>query len=240
MNEESSSATIKNEFTPLQFVIRFLFTAVLMLGVLFLSAGTFRWWEAWVYVGVSLPLLFASRVLIYVKSPDLVLERAGAGAMEDVKEWDRVLVPIIAIYGPIITWIVAGLDHRFSWSPDLPVWIQLFALALFILGNLIATWAMVVNRFFSSHVRIQTDRSHSVIKDGPYRVVRHPGYAGGLLFWIAAPFFFSSYWLIVPVVLVIGLTFVRTYKEDQTLCQELPGYEEYAGETRYRLIPGIW
>ena len=240
MDRQSSSPSKKNEFTPKQFVIRFAFTAAFMLGVLFLSAGTFRWWEAWVYVGVSLPLMIGGRLLLYLKNPDLVQERVDAGEMEDVKEWDRVLMPIIAIYGPIVTWIVAGLDRRFSLSPDLPDWIQLLFVLPLIFGNLIGSWAMLVNRFFSSHVRIQTDRGQSVIKDGPYKVVRHPGYAGGLLFWLAIPVFFSSIWLIIPVILIIAVTFLRTHKEDQTLLQELPGYAEYTRETRYRLIPGIW
>jgi protein-S-isoprenylcysteine O-methyltransferase Ste14 len=79
-----------------------------------------------------------------------------------------------------------------------------------------------------------------VVSQGPYRWVRHPGYAGGLLSWLAAPVFFSSWWLIVPMVLVIAVSVVRTALEDQTLQEELPGYREYAEKTRYRLIPGIW
>lgn len=105
---------------------------------------------------------------------------------------------------------------------------------------MIGTWAMVVNRFFSSHVRIQADRGHTVVSAGPYRVVRHPGYAGGILAWIAAPVFFSSYWVTIPSVAVITLTIIRTALEDRTLKEELPGYSEYTERVRYRLVPGIW
>ena len=108
------------------------------------------------------------------------------------------------------------------------------------LGSLVGSWAMFANRFFSSHVRIQTERGHTVISEGPYRVVRHPGYAGGLISWLAAPVFFSSYWVIIPMVLVLIASVIRTALEDQTLLVELPGYKDYARKVKYRLIPGIW
>ena len=149
-------------------------------------------------------------------------------------------MPFTALIGPFISWIVAGLDQRFGWSPDLPDWIQIAALILIQLGSLLGTWAMVVNRYFSSQVRIQTDRGHTVVREGPYRIVRHPGYAGALLSWLAAPVFFSSLWVILPTVLVMIASLIRTALEDHTLREELPGYEEYTQQTKYRLVPGIW
>jgi protein-S-isoprenylcysteine O-methyltransferase Ste14 len=107
-------------------------------------------------------------------------------------------------------------------------------------GSAIGSWAMVVNDFFSSHVRIQAERGHVVIDQGPYQVVRHPGYAGGLISWVAAPFYFSSYWVAIPTILVMIASIIRTAKEDQYLIQELDGYADYASEVKYRLIPGIW
>jgi protein-S-isoprenylcysteine O-methyltransferase Ste14 len=175
-----------------------------------------------------------------IKHPDLALERAQAHDKEDVKEWDRFLMPFTALIGPFLSWIVAGLDQRFFWSPDLPDWIQITALILIQVGSLIGSWAMIVNRFFSSQVRIQTDRGQRVVQEGPYRFVRHPGYAGSLISWLAAPVFFSSIWLIIPMILVMGASVVRTALEDRTLREELPGYEEYTQQTKYRLVPGIW
>jgi protein-S-isoprenylcysteine O-methyltransferase Ste14 len=225
---------------PWKLGLRFLFTSLIMLGVLFLTAGTFRWWEAWAYVGMSLVVLISSRVALILKNPALAIERSEAHKKEDVKEWDRVLMPLTAIIGPFVSWIVAGLDQRFGWSPDLPDLIQIIALTLIFLGSQLGSWAMIVNRFFSSQVRIQTDRDHKVIKDGPYKVVRHPGYAGGLLAWLAAPVFFSSWWVVIPTFLVIIANIIRTAKEDQMLLSELPGYVDYAKKVKYRLIPGIW
>jgi protein-S-isoprenylcysteine O-methyltransferase Ste14 len=211
-----------------------------MLGVLFISAGRLQWWEGWAYTGMTLFVLVLSRSLILIKSPDMARERAEAGQREDVKVWDKILLPVTAIYGPLVSWIVAGLDERFSWTPDLPDNIQIIALFVIFLGSMVGTWAMMVNRFFSSYVRIQADRGHTVVSAGPYRLVRHPGYAGSLLAWIAAPVFFSSYWVAIPSVTVIILTIIRTGLEDRTLKEELPGYSEYIERVRYRLVPGVW
>jgi len=225
---------------PWQALIRFLITTVFALGVLFLSAGRLGWWEGWVYTGMTLLVLVLSRWLIFLKNPDLLRERAEAGRKEDVKAWDRILVPMIAIYGPLVSWIIAGLDERFGWTPDLPDHIQVIALCVIFLATMVSTWAMVVNRFFSSHVRIQTDRGQTVVSTGPYHVVRHPGYAGSIFAWMAAPVFFSSYGVVFPAIAVIILTTIRTALEDRTLEKELPGYREYTERVRYRLVPGLW
>ena len=149
-------------------------------------------------------------------------------------------MPITALVGPVVSWIIAGLDVRFGWSQDLPNWIQIIALGVIFAGGMLGTWAMIINQFFSSHVRIQTDRGHTVVQKGPYRVVRHPGYAGAVVSWIAAPVFFSSYWVLVPMVLVLIGMVIRTELEDRTLQEELSGYAEYARKVKFRLIPGIW
>lgn len=221
-------------------VIRFFVLMIFMMAILFLAAGTIKWWEAWAYVGQGIVIMFVSRAFIIIKNPELALERAGAGQMESAKQWDKIIVPWITIYLPMISWVLAGLDKRFGWSPDLPDTIQIIALAAIFLGGLFGSWAMIVNRFFSSHVRIQTDRGHTVVDSGPYRIMRHPGYAGGLLSWVSAPFFFSSYWVAIPTAAAIILNIVRTNLEDRTLQEELPGYKEYAKKVRYRLLPGIW
>jgi protein-S-isoprenylcysteine O-methyltransferase Ste14 len=242
MNTQSKKPSVTNgsSVIPWRAVIRFLATTVLMLGLLFIAAGRLRWWEGWAYTGTTLVVIVLSRSFILLKNPDMARERAEAGHREDVKAWDKILLPVTAIYGPLLSWIIAGLDERLGWTPDLPDYIQIIALCLIFLCSMFGTWAMVVNRFFSSHVRIQTDRGHTVVSAGPYQVVRHPGYAGSILAWIAAPVFFSSYWVVIPSIMVIILTIIRTALEDRTLKEELQGYREYSERVRYRLIPGIW
>jgi protein-S-isoprenylcysteine O-methyltransferase Ste14 len=239
MDTKSNNPSVTTRI-PWQAGIRLLITTIFTLGILFLSAGSLQWWEGWAYAGMTLFVLVLSRSLILLKNPDMANERAEAGKKEDVKTWDKILVPLIAVYSPLISWIIAGLDERFGWTPDLPDSIQIIALCLIFLGLMVSSWAMVVNRFFSSHVRIQTDRGHTVVSSGPYRVVRHPGYAGGVVAWIFAPVFFSSYWVAIPSIVVIVLTIIRTLLEDRTLQEELPGYREYTERVHYRLLPGIW
>ncbi len=225
---------------PWKGIIALLIMFPIMLGTLLLSAGRFDWWEAWAYTGTGILVLLGSRAVMIWKNPGLALERSQALDRDDVKEWDKFLMPFTALIIPFISWIIAGLDQRFDGSPDLPNWIQIAALVVIQLGSLVGSWAMVANRFFSSQVRIQTDRGHSVVRGGPYQYVRHPGYAGGLISWLAAPVFFSSWWLVIPAVLAIAASVIRTALEDRTLQEELPGYKEYAEEVKFRLVPGLW
>lgn len=225
---------------PWKAVIRFLFTLLFMLAVLFLAAGSLTWWAAWAYTGMTFLTLIISRALLILKHPDTARERSEAGRQENVKAWDQILMPLTALVGPLFSWIIAGLDYRFGWSPDLPDPVQAAALGVILAGGMIGTWAMLANSFFSSHVRIQTERGHQVISAGPYRWVRHPGYASGILSWIVAPFYFSSYWVAIPTVLVIAAMVLRTALEDRVLREELPGYREYTRQVCYRLLPGVW
>lgn len=225
---------------PWQAVVRLLMLPVIMALILFLIAGRLDWWEAWVYITQALLVLLVSRGILLAKHPETALERAEAEKKENVKSWDRVLMPITALYGPLVSWILVGLDKRFGWSADLPDPVQVIALVVLIAGGFLGTWAMVVNPFFSSHVRIQSERGHQVVSSGPYRFVRHPGYTGGVLSWLAAPIFFSSSILWIPTVIMIILNGLRTYLEDQALQEELPGYQDYAQKVRFRLFPGIW
>jgi protein-S-isoprenylcysteine O-methyltransferase Ste14 len=225
---------------PWSAVLRLLVLVPLMLGVLLLSAGRWDWWEAWAYTLAGTLVLLGSRAYLIIKQPELVLERSQAHQLKNVKTWDKVLMPLTALVGPLISWVIAGLDQRFGWTPDLPNWIQITALILIQLGSLLGSWAMAANQFFSSQVRIQTDRGQVVVRKGPYRYIRHPGYAGGVLSWLAAPVFFSSWWLVPPALLMIGASLIRTALEDRMLQEELPGYQDYAREVKYRLFPGIW
>ncbi len=220
--------------------IRFLLMLVILCGVLFLAAGTLAWPMGWVYVALTLCATLASRLLVLRRQPDLLRERAGYAAKQDAKPWDKWLVQCVALIGPMVTQVVAGLNYRFGWPPALPLWLALAGLALVVAGWTLGTWAMVVNRFFSAVVRIQTDRGHTVVDAGPYRWVRHPAYAGGVIANLGAPLLLGSAWALIPGALTAALTVLRTALEDRTLRAELPGYAAYAGRTRWRLLPGVW
>lgn len=223
-----------------QVVVRALVSFFVMPVVLFVAAGHWDWWMGWAYVGMLYVMAIVSRVLIARKNLDLVSERAQGAEGEGVKVWDKVLVPLVGIWGPAVILIVAGLNFRLAWLPQLPLAIQLVGLALALLGYVFGTWAMVANKFFGAYVRIQADRGHCVIADGPYRYLRHPGYAGGSLTWLVTPLALGSLWALIPAVIVIALIAVRTALEDKMLQEELPGYAEYAQQVHYRLLLGIW
>ena len=225
---------------PRTAVVRFLVLVLLLVAVPFLAAGRIDWWGGWAYVILTVLAVVGSRALILRFNPDLAAERATSLQAEGVKRWDRVLVPIVGQYGPLVTCMVGGLDVRFGWTGRLPFGLQLAGLAFLAAGSAFATWAMISNRFFSAMVRIQTDRGHSVVSAGPYRWIRHPGYAGGILADLATPLLLGSYWALFPGGLTAMVVVLRTALEDRTLLEELPGYTDYARRTRYRLLPGVW
>jgi protein-S-isoprenylcysteine O-methyltransferase Ste14 len=143
-------------------------------------------------------------------------------------------------FGGMLISAVAGLNVRFDWSPVFTLPVQGIALLVILTGIALGTWALIENRFFSGVVRIQSDRGHQVISGGPYRWLRHPGYAATLVSYLAIPFFLNSIWALLPAAVMVVVGFIRTSLEDRTLQEELGGYREYAQRVRYRLVPGIW
>jgi protein-S-isoprenylcysteine O-methyltransferase Ste14 len=158
---------------------------------------------------------------------------------EDTKSWDRLLSVLLGLGGLLMP-LVAGLDRRFGWSTGFGLTVELAALAVILIGYAISSYALIENRFFSGVVRLQTDRGQQVVSGGPYRWVRHPGYAGALLAYLATPLLLGSIWTYLPVVFTFVVLVIRTALEDRTLQVELPGYKEYTTHTHYRLFPGIW
>jgi protein-S-isoprenylcysteine O-methyltransferase Ste14 len=207
---------------------------------LFLSAGKWNWKEGWIYIGLTLLSTLVSRVLMAKKNPGLAAERAHSLSAKNVQSWDKWLMPYVAVFGPLFVFIIAGLNERFGWNPQVPLWLELCGIPLVLAGVALATWAMIVNRFFSGTVRIQTERGHQVVSAGPYHFVRHPGYLGGVISYLAMPLILGSVWAYIPTGVGIVVTALRAWLEDNTLQKELPGYLEYTHTTHYRLIPGIW
>jgi protein-S-isoprenylcysteine O-methyltransferase Ste14 len=213
------------------------FLVLLMVAALFLSAWRWDWWNAWVYLGLYLAYLGYNMVVLLGRHKELVEERSRVG--EGTKNWDKVIGLVTGLGGFTIL-VVAGLDERFSWAGSIPNQVQTAAFVLLGLSYPLFTWAMVSNRFFSTVVRIQKDRGHTVQTGGPYRYVRHPGYASLLVSYLTMPFALGSLWACIPMALLVANLFLRTTLEDRTLKSELEGYKEYASRVRFRLIPGIW
>lgn len=224
---------------PLQW-IGLIIVYLLIPLVLWLCGWDLGWWQAWVYSAIIFIAGIGGRIGAERRHPGLQAERVRFASAEDVKPWDKVLAPLMALSFAYPLYIVAGLDHRFGWSPVFPIWLNILGLVLCALGYFLAIWALVENRFFSGTVRIQKERGHVVCDSGPYRFIRHPGYAGNLLPLVGIVLALSSLWTLIPAAAALIIALIRTELEDRTLQAELPGYREYAGRVRYRLIPGIY
>ena len=217
-------------------------TAVYALhGCLLMLCGyDWGWWQGWAYSLVFASAGIGIRLWAERRHPGLMAERAQLLKAPGVKSWDRLLAPLMAVSLGLPLFVVAGLDHRFEWSPHFPSWINILGLVLASAGYGFAGWAFLENRFFSAVVRIQSERGHVVCDTGPYKLVRHPGYSGSILPPFAMALALGSVWTLIPAAAAVVIAVVRTALEDRTLQNELPGYRDYAGRVRYRLIPGIY
>lgn len=220
-------------------IVQLLVVSVIAPLLPLILTGRWDWLEAWIYAIISILGFVLSRLLLTWRSPKLMAERGRNFEHDDTKSWDKMLAPIVATGGALVP-LVAGLDARFGWSGAFSSTVHVIGAVLIVLGYVIGTYARLENQFFSPVVRIQTDRSHSVVSTGPYAWVRHPGYSGILLRYLAAPLLLDAAWAWVPAILLTAAFVIRTRLEDNTLQVELPGYAAYAQKTRYRLLPGIW
>jgi len=223
----------------LRTILLMLFFIVVIPFLPLLISRDWDWWEAWVYAIIGILGFAISRVLAARRNPDILAERARFLQHEDAKPWDKILSPLVGLGGGLIP-LVAGLDALFDGSPPFSLPVKIIALVIILAGYALGSYALIENRFFSGMVRIQTDRGHQVVSSGPYRWIRHPGYTGALLTYLATPIFLDSIWAFLPVILITVVLVIRTSLEDKVLQDELQGYRDYTKRVRYRLIPGVW
>jgi len=209
-------------------------------AVFFVAAGRIDIPRGWIYYGVTfvyfliaLPALF----FLFPQVLDLVNERGRF--KQDTKTWDKVWGVLYTVMLLVIP-AVAGYDLGRLGGPDVSATLTVPSLALTVLAYVFVHWAMVVNRYAETGVRIQQDRGQEVVSTGPYRYVRHPFYVSVILTQLAYPSALGSLAAYIPVVALVALLVWRTAMEDRTLHAELPGYAEYAKRTRFRLLPGVW
>ena len=220
--------------------IRLAVAYLLVPAVLLICAGDFGWWEAWIYCLLIIVVGIGGRLWAERRQPGLMAERQNKENFDKAEAWDKVLAPLMALSISYPLVVVAGLDHRYGWSPAFPQWLVATGFALIAFGYAFSTWALAENRFFSSIVRIQADRGHVVCDTGPCRLVRHPGYAGNVVALIGIVLALSSVWTLIPAAVATIIAVIRTRLEDRFLREELSGYQDYARRVRYRLIPWLY
>jgi protein-S-isoprenylcysteine O-methyltransferase Ste14 len=202
-------------------------------AALFGSAGSFAIAGFWIYLAIFAAVFVAAFVML---DRGLLQERMRPGG-KPTPVGLQLLNVILLLH-----WIIAGFDRgRFHWTDTVPVWLQALALAVVAAGYALVFWAMLVNRFFSSVVRIQSERGQHVIDRGPYAVIRHSGYSAGILIMLASGVALGS-WLAAAFLVAVVLPFLlyRVFNEDRVLQSQLTGYAEYARRVPWRLVPGLW
>lgn len=213
-------------------------TLAFVVGGMVLLAGRWDWWAGWIFLGVFITyclILFAWLAWI---DPGLARERRK-DADERNQAYEFVIIPLMGVLEMALL-IVATLDAgRFGWS-SVPAWARVIGWLMLGITGAILPWVFKTNTFASGVGRIQEERSHHVISDGPYRYVRHPMYVGVCLAFIGLPLVLGSWWAFIPTGLLLGVYIIRTTLEDRMLHEQLPGYAEYAQRTRFRMIPGVW
>lgn len=226
-----------SDLGKIKFLLKGLASTLIFSLILFLSAGSVDYKQGWIYLSTNVVVTILN--FLYIRNNDkLINERSNPG--NGTKSWDKL---ILALSGLTIlaTIILAGLDSgRYGWSPPFHWSIYVTGVFVTFVGQLIFFTARKQNEFFSSVVRIQTERGHVVCESGIYKTVRHPGYLGMLISLAAIPLLVGSFWSMIPTFFAILLLLVRTSLEDKTLQKELDGYVSYATRTRYKLIPLIW
>ena len=208
-----------------------------LVALVFLPVGRIDWTPGWIFIAVLVVVFGLSALLLARVNP--MLYRARSRFQPGTKKWDLILLAVL--FPAMIAEIpLATLDAgRMEWSA-VPQWVVIVGYVLLTGGIAVTTWAQAVNPFFEPGVRIQKERAQQVITSGPYRVVRHPGYAAAIAIFVGIPLALASWWGLLPAGLAIALLVVRTGLEDRLLQAELSGYSDYARRTRHKLVPGIW
>jgi protein-S-isoprenylcysteine O-methyltransferase Ste14 len=210
--------------------------AVVMGVVLFGSAGTWRYWHAWVYLLLFFGLSVAITRDLMRRDPALLERRLKGGPAAERRPAQRIIMFVVSIAFTALL-VVPGLDFRLGWS-SVPLMQVVLGNVMFVLGFGFIARVYRENTYTSATVEVA--QGQRVIDTGPYAVVRHPMYASALLYFIGTPLALGSYWGFVPVALMIPFLLWRLIDEERLLAHELPGYTEYQKKVQWRLVPHVW
>lgn len=217
----------------LRVFVRFGLAIPVLMALFFIPAGTWNYWQAWVYLAVLfIPMIYALWYL-YTYMPDLLERRIR---MKEQEPAQKRLIGISAIIF-MLFYALPGLDQRFGWS-IVPAWLVLLANGFVLTGYISIFLVFRENRYASRVVEVA--EGQEVISSGPYSVVRHPMYSGALIMYLFSPLALGSYWAVLPAISIFFIIIPRLLNEEEVLTRDLPGYAEYMGKVKYRLLPGIW
>ncbi|MBG0787404.1 MAG: isoprenylcysteine carboxylmethyltransferase family protein [Anaerolineaceae bacterium] len=220
-----------------RWVIRMTVYLAVSSAILFLIAGDWAWAGGWLYVALQIVNTVLTYCMLYLDRPNLLIRREAMG--EGTPKWDKVLAPLMA-FSTLIISLASAVGIRFTGVMPVPAWLLLVAFLCMTAGHILTIQSMRQNDYFEGSVRIQEEYGHKVITTGPYKLVRHPGYLGLLLYNALLPVVLTSAWGFAGVGFFLIVLFWRTAREDRFLWENLAGYDEFTRQTPWRLIPGIW
>ena len=217
----------------LQALTKFVIGLLLIGLLLFLPAGTFDFWQAWLFIAVLFVPMFIAGIMLMIRQPELLRKRLDAKEQQQEQKW------VVALSGLmfIAVFVVAGLNRRFGWY-ILPDWAVYIATAIFLVAYAMYAEVMRENVWLSRTVEVQENQQ--VVSTGLYGIVRHPMYAATLLLFLSMPLVLASLWSFVIMLIYIPIIALRIRNEEQVLERELKGYTEYKQRVRYKVIPFIW
>jgi len=229
---------VASEVLTLRIALRLSMAFVGMSAAFFGSAGTLAWFQAWLYIVIQFSFWTVTAVWMKKHNPELLKDRM-AFLKRSAKGWDKIIiVTSTAVFVPYL--LLPGLDAvRYRWS-SVPLAIVVLGFVGVIFALFVMAWVIRVNAYLTRFVEVQRERGHKVITSGPYRYVRHPMYASLIILLYSIPVALGSLWTLIPASILTLLFVIRTYFEDQTLHEELEGYNSYSTQVKYRLLPGIW
>jgi len=214
-------------------VVRFAGGAVVLGAMFFGPAGTFSYWEAWVFLAtLFVPMTFV--VLYFLRHDPALLERRLKAKEERARQ--KSITGLVSVVW-LAAFLIPGLDHRYGWS-TVPPFLVVLSDFLVLAGYFIFFLTLRENRFASRVIRVE--EGQTVITTGPYALVRHPMYSGVSLMLVFAPLALGSWWAMVPTLTTPVFLALRIKDEEEALLEELPGYREYTKQTVWRLIPRVW
>jgi protein-S-isoprenylcysteine O-methyltransferase Ste14 len=219
-------------------ILQCLLTAVVTGAMLFLPAGTWKYWRGWIFLGLLMIPMVAASIYFSERDPQLVERRLQA--KEKIGEQKLIMKFAKLIF--VAAFLIPGFDFRFGWScrtfGAVPVWLMICSGAIALAGYLMTYWVMSANSYASRIIQVEKDQR--VISIGPYRIVRHPMYLGAIISILFTPLALGSYWAMPAFALIIPVIVLRILNEEKILRQELAGYSEYCQNTQFRLIPYFW
>jgi protein-S-isoprenylcysteine O-methyltransferase Ste14 len=204
--------------------------------VLFVPAGTWRYWQAWVFVAVFVAATMIPSLYLAVTAPAALQRRLRAGPTAEIRPAQRVIVSATFLMA-VVMFVVSALDHRFGWS-SVPIWAVVTGDILVAVGLVLAQAVVIQNNYAAANITVEADQP--LVSTGLYGVVRHPMYAGALVMMVGSPLALDSLWGLVAVVAAVPVLVARIVDEERLLVDELAGYREYRRAVRHRLVPGVW